>query len=166
MTVPTPAELPADPPVEPDDTDAPAGFVRRTVGGPYFTALGPVYVKPLPTGGVIVALRVSKAHTNLAGRTHGGMLATLADGAFGINIALLRDKRHTGQVTVSLNADYLSAAQPGDWLEAHVEVRRMGRQLAFADCVLKVAEKAVLRATAVFAFINASGAAQPDARDG
>jgi len=162
VTVPPPV----DPPVETHDAAVPDGFVRRTVGGPYFTALGAVYVRPLPSGGVVVALRVTPAHTNLAGRTHGGMLATLADGAFGINIALLRDKRHSGQVTVSLNADYLAAAKPGDWLEAHVDVRRMGRQLAFADCVLKVGERLILRATAVFAFIDASGAAQPDARDG
>lgn len=148
-----------------EDLPVPEGFVPRTMGGPYFTALGPIYMRQLPTGGAVVALRVMHQHTNLAGLTHGGMLTTLADGAFGINIAMLR-KTHTGQVTVSLNSDFLSAARPGDWLEAHVEVRRMGRQLAFADCQLRVGERIVLRSNAVFAFINASGAAQPDAKDG
>lgn len=151
-----------DPTAEPS---VPAGFERRDRGGPYFQALGPIYMKPTPEGGAVIALRVEHKHTNLAGMTHGGMLATLADGAFGINIAMRR-RQHSGQVTVSLNSDYLSAARPGDWLEAHVSVRRMGRQLAFADCVLMVGERTVLRATAVFAFVNANGTAQPDARDG
>ncbi|HSW06618.1 PaaI family thioesterase [Aquabacterium sp.] len=148
-----------------DELPVPEGFVLREIGGPYFTALGPIYMKPTPQGGAVIALRVAHQHTNMAGMTHGGMLATLADGAFGINIAMLR-KRRSGQVTVSLNADYLSPARPGDWLEAHVTVRRMGWQLAFADCLLQVGERLVLRATAVFSFVAASGTARPDAKDG
>lgn len=145
----------------------PLGFDLMPVGGPYFQALGPVYLKRTPEGGAVVALRIEHKHTNIAGMTHGGMLATLADGAFGINLAMLRNRRG-GQVTVNLNADYLSSAYPGDWLEAHVQVRRMGRQLAFADCLLKVGERVVLRSNAVFAFVErpATQAPAPDATDG
>jgi uncharacterized protein (TIGR00369 family) len=167
VTLP-PTNPPAHPPAplpEPAAPDIPEGFERRPHGGPYFQALGPVYLKPAADGGVVVALRVDHRHTNLAGITHGGMLSTLIDGAFGINIALRRG-RHTGQVTVSLNSDFLSPARPGDWLEAHITVRRLGRQLAFADGVLQVGTRTVLRSTAVFAFTAAGGAAQPDARDG
>jgi uncharacterized protein (TIGR00369 family) len=157
------------PMTSPADLPVPEGFEPCNRGGPYFAALGPLFMKPTPEGGAVIALRVEHKHTNLAGMTHGGMLATLADGAFGINIAMLR-KRHTGQVTVSLNMDYLSAAHQGDWLEAHVLVRRIGRQLAFAECLLKVEERVVLRANAVFAFITQRPAAiptpPPDAQDG
>jgi acyl-coenzyme A thioesterase PaaI-like protein len=69
----------------------------------------------------------------------------------GINIGLaqLRARgRRQAQVTVSLNADFLSSAKVGDWLEAHVAITRMGQRMAFANCDLRVASKQVLRANA------------------
>lgn len=133
--------------------DVPPGFVQRDAGGPYFRALGPVYMKARPEGGVVLGLRVTDGHLNIQGVSHGGMLTTLADGALGINIAMARGTRG-GQVTVSLTADFLSGARLGDWLEAHVTVTRMGQRLAYASCDLKVGDRHVLRASAVFAFVD------------
>ena len=56
-------------------------------------------------------------------------------------------------VTINLSLDYLAAAKVGEWLEAHVTPRRMGRQLAFGDCVLRVGEREVLRATGIFSVV-------------
>jgi len=56
-------------------------------------------------------------------------------------------------VTVNLSLDYLAAARVGEWLEAHVTPRRLGKQLAFGDCVLRVGEREVLRATGIFAAV-------------
>lgn len=138
---------------ESEPTDVPEGFDLIRRGGPYFRALGAVYRRVRDDGGWVVALRLDEAHLNMQGFAHGGMLATLADGALGINIALARGTREA-QVTVTLNMDYLAAARRGDWLEAHVVVTRMGRTLAFANCDLRVGARHVLRANAVFAFVD------------
>jgi uncharacterized protein (TIGR00369 family) len=138
-----------------DDTGqpVPGGFTRTQRGGAYFNQLGPVYSRADERGGIVLALRVAPRHANLRGIGHGGMLATLADGALGANVSIARGRRG-GQVTVSLSADFLSAAHQGDWLEAHVEVRRVGAKLAFADCILKVGERQVLRSSGVFALLE------------
>ncbi len=135
----------------PADAAVPAGFERIAHGGPYFAALGPVYGKPVPgvDGLVVLGLRVQDKHTNVLGVTHGGMLATVADCALGMNVFLTRRPQQS-MVTVSLTTDYLSSAKPGDWLEAHVTVRRQGARLAFAECLLQVDERVILRASGVF----------------
>lgn len=144
------------PPSPPDTTDAdapPPGFAPLRVGGPYFRQLGTVYSRPADAGGVVVALRVTERHLNIQGITHGGMLATLADGALGINVALARGRRGA-QVTVSLSVDFLSGARVGDWLEAHTVITRLGKRLAYASCDLRVGERQVLRSSAVFSLVD------------
>jgi len=131
----------------------PDGFELLQVGGGYFKQLGPVYGRAQAAGGMVVALRVAEQHLNIQGVAHGGMLATVADGALGRNVAIARGKRQA-QVTVSLTADFLSGARLGDWLEAHVTVTRMGQRLAYANCDLMVGTRQVLRSSAVFAFVD------------
>lgn len=131
----------------------PEGFAPLQVGGPYFRQLGEVYGRVLEGGGVRVALRVAERHLNMLGVTHGGMLITLADGALARNVSMARGRRGA-MVTVSMTADFLAPAHPGDWLEAHVTITRLGQRLAYASCDLKVAARQVLRASAVFAFVD------------
>jgi uncharacterized protein (TIGR00369 family) len=133
--------------------DVPAGFTLLQVGGAYFQQLGPVYAKRRDDDSVVIALRVAERHLNIQRITHGGMLTTLADGALGINIALKRERR-SAQVTVSLTADFLSGARPGEWLEAHTVVTRMGKNIAYASCDLMVGTRHVLRSSGVFAFVD------------
>jgi uncharacterized protein (TIGR00369 family) len=128
----------------------PEGFRRLLVTGPFFQLMGPVYLKAREDGGAVIALRVEQKHLNVQGIGHGGMLATVADGALGINVSLARG-RHAAQVTVSLTMDYLSGAREGDWLEAHAKVTRLGSRLAYASCDLMVGDRQVLRSSAVFA---------------
>ena len=46
--------------------------------------------------------------------------------------------------------DFLKPAEPGDWIEAQTSVNRVGGTLAFADYTLKVGEREIVRARAVF----------------
>jgi uncharacterized protein (TIGR00369 family) len=142
----------------PSDTPAPPGFAPLSFGGAYFLALGAVYQRPLPDGSLLLLLRVNESHLNVQGVAHGGMLATFADGALGVNISRARGKR-VAQVTVSLTADFLSSARLGDWLSARVVVNRVGKSMAFANCDLFAGEQPeggrhVLRSSTVFAFVN------------
>ncbi|MBL8386949.1 MAG: PaaI family thioesterase [Hydrogenophaga sp.] len=131
----------------------PEGFRPFVYAGPsYFQTLGTLHARDLPDGLIVLGLRLTAAHCNRLGIPHGGMLATLADGALGINLHRARRNSPT-MVTVNLSLDYLAAAREGEWLEAHVTPRRLGRQLAFGDCVLRVGEREVLRATGIFAAV-------------
>ncbi len=132
---------------------APAGFVPMQSGGPYFTQLGPMYMRRAPGFAVVMGLRLGARHTNILGIAHGGMLATFADGALGSGLAFAHDpaRPRVAMVTVSLSTDFLGAAHPGAWLEASVRVRKQGSRIAFAECDLHADGRPVLRCSGVFA---------------
>ncbi len=45
---------------------------------------------------------------------------------------------------------YLNPARVGDWVEAHVEIYKIGRRIGNANCLLKVDERLILRASGSF----------------
>lgn len=114
------------------------GFEPMERGGPFFALLGPVHAR----------------------RDAAGLLATLCDAALGINIAMAR-RPLPPMVTVNLSTDYLEVARPGDWLEAHVHMRKAGRRLAFAECLLQVGDRVVARATGVFSAVGSEATKAP-----
>jgi uncharacterized protein (TIGR00369 family) len=131
----------------------PPGFERLKRGGPYMSNLGELYCRR--SGNEIVfAMRIEDKHTNMRGIAHGGMLASLADSALGLGLTLYCEGRQSF-VTVNLSTDFIDAARPGDWVEAHVEVQKMGKRMAFANCFLQVGAGRILRASGVFAVMNA-----------
>ncbi len=131
----------------------PEGFKPLKHLAAFMEMLGPIYVKTVDKSR-IVAIRVGEKHMNMAGIAHGGMLVTLADSALGINLSYHEDPPRR-LVTVNLSTDFLQPAMRGDWLEAHVTVQRMGIHLAFASCNLLSGKKHVLRASGVFAVLQA-----------
>lgn len=136
-----------------ETTSVPQGFQRLNRGGPYVTALGPLYSRKSDDGRIVIAMRVEQRHTNMRGIAHGGMLATLADCALSIGMSLACESKQSF-VTVSLTTDFADAAYPGDWVEGHVDIQRMTRRFAFANCYLLVGEKRILRASGVFAVMR------------
>lgn len=142
------------------DLPPPEGFAPLQRGGPYFAQLGAVHSRRAADGTLVLGLRIGVPHTNTMGITHGGMLVTFADGALGINLAVARQQAGS-HVSVHLSSDFLESARPGDWLEAHVRIRRMGRRLSFADCELKVGERLVLTCSGVFAATQPPADAPP-----
>lgn len=132
-------------------SDIPEGFKAIEHTGPYLSQNGPLYYKKVD-GKLVLGLRIEERHTNMRGIVHGGMLVTLADSALG---SVLYNARKPPQpmVTVSLTTDFIESAHPGDWVEAHVDVLRIGSRLAYANCHLHVGERRILRASAVFAVV-------------
>lgn len=102
-----------------------------------------------------IGVRVHAHHLNHLGVAHGGMLATLADSAVGV-VMLQRAERRSPGLTVHLGIDYLNPARAGDWIEAHVELDRMGKRLRVGGCRLMVGEVCVMKASATFAVVEAS----------
>jgi uncharacterized protein (TIGR00369 family) len=131
--------------------EIPEGFKPLNRGGPFLSQLGPLYLKK-DGERYIVALRIEDRHTNIRGIAHGGMLLTLADSALGIVLSTSRTPPQP-MVTVNLSTDFVESANPGDWVEAHVDIQRIGNRLAFANCYLMVGERRILRASGVFALM-------------
>lgn len=132
--------------------DIPRGFKELQRGSsPFLSSLGPLYAKS-DGSGVVIGLRIEERHLNTRGVAHGGMLVTLADSALGIVIAMSRSPPQP-MVTVNLSADFADVARAGDWVEARVDVQKMGRRLAFASCHLWVGGRRVLRASGIFAHV-------------
>ncbi|MBK4736361.1 PaaI family thioesterase [Noviherbaspirillum pedocola] len=132
--------------------DVPDGFEPLQRGGPWFGQLGPVYARPAGETAIIIGLRLDERHLNVRGVAHGGMLMTLADSALGI--AVHQAVALKGLATVSMSCDFLEPAGPGAWMEAHVELGRIGARMAFASCHLVVNGRRILRASGVFALMR------------
>lgn len=131
--------------------DAPAGFQPVTRYGPFMSSVGPLFYRR-DGDALIVGVRVGERHTNLRGIAHGGMLVTLADNAMGYVLSSTRQPPMP-MVTVNLSTDFLDVARPGDWVEAHVDILRVGGRLAYADCRLVCGARKLLRASGVFALM-------------
>lgn len=129
----------------------PEGFKAIEHTGPFLGQNGPLYCKKAD-GKPVLGIRIEERHTNMRGIVHGGMLVTLADSALGI---VLYNSRTPPQpiVTVNLTTDFIESALPGDWVEAHVDILRIGQRLAYANCYLHVGERRILRASGVFALM-------------
>jgi uncharacterized protein (TIGR00369 family) len=130
---------------------APEGWTPLGQSSAFVRLLGPLHVKEAG-GHRFIGMRVEEKHLNTRGIAHGGMLVSLADTALGVVLSL-SEQPPRPMVTVSLSVDFASAARLGDWVEAHVEIQRSGRQLAFASCNLVVGTRHVLRASGVFAVV-------------
>lgn len=130
----------------------PEGFKLINRGGPFIAMLGPLYYKKQEQACSIIALRIEDKHLNIRGIAHGGMLVTLADSALGIALSMSRTPPQP-MVTVNLTTDFVDSALPGDWVEAHVDIQRVGKRMAFANCYLHVGDKRILRASGVFALM-------------
>jgi uncharacterized protein (TIGR00369 family) len=143
-----------------DTVEIPEGFkVLQRASSRFLSSLGPLYAKEAGSG-VVIGLRIDERHLNTRGVAHGGMLVTLADSALGIVIAMSRTPPHP-MVTVNLSADFTDVARAGDWVEARVDVQKMGNRFAFASCHLWVGEKRILRASGIFAHVPPAGPEGP-----
>ena len=131
---------------------APAGFAPLERPGPFLEVLGPLYLPTDASVRNVVAMRALNKHLNLRGVVHGGVLAALVDTALGIVISRSREPR-LASVTVNLSSDFLEPVREGDWVEAHVEIQRTGKRLVFAQAMLRVEGRNVLRASGVFAVV-------------
>ncbi len=129
--------------------DIPEGFVALRHRGPFLSSLGPLYARGKGAE-VVLGIRIEARHLNTRGVAHGGMLMTMADSALGIVIAMSQDPPQP-MVTVSLSADFADAAREGDWVEARVDLQKLGKRLVFANCYLFIGDRRILRASGVFA---------------
>jgi acyl-coenzyme A thioesterase 13 len=129
---------------------APAGFRALERLSPFNSLVGPLYARKKRGHELSIGLRIEEKHTNSRGICHGGVLATLADLSLGYAMHAKTGGK-VSFVTAHLAVDYAGAARVGNWIEAQVEIQRMGTRLAFANCYLVAEGRAIVRASAIFA---------------
>lgn len=132
---------------------APEGFELLGRTSPLVNLLGPFYARG-EGDDLVLGLRVAEKHTNSRGFAHGGVLLTLADVALGYAAEGSVDPP-ARLITASVSADFAGSAELGDWVEARVDVQRVGGRMAFANAYLHVGDRRVVRASAVFARADA-----------
>jgi acyl-coenzyme A thioesterase 13 len=128
----------------------PPGFEPLFRTSPFLDLVGPFFYRKEQDGGFVVGLRVLPKHANARGGAHGGLLLTLVDIALGYRSAQSQNPP-AKLTTASVTADFSGAAKIGDWVEAHVDVQKVGGRLVFANAFLVVNDERVVRASAVFA---------------
>jgi acyl-coenzyme A thioesterase 13 len=133
----------------------PEGFRAIPRLSPFNALVGPLYERRQGDE-VSIGLLIEEKHSNSRGICHGGLLATVADLSLGYAM-LAKTGGKGGFVTAHLAVDYAGAARIGDWIESAVEVQRMGKRLAFANCYLVCGDKRIVRASAIFALAEKRG---------
>jgi len=127
----------------------PPGFVLMAVRSEFPNHIGRFYLRA-DGGRQIVGLRAEQHHCNSDGVVHGGLLLAMADFALSF--------RGPGdippRITMALNAEFAGAARRGDWIEAHVDVQKVGKSSVFANCFLCVGDTRIVRAGGVFKIVG------------
>jgi uncharacterized protein (TIGR00369 family) len=126
----------------------PAGFEPYAEPSGFLERIGPLLQRRTDAG-VVFGIRIADHHCNRRGLAHGGLVVTLADVALG-KAGEWFSQPPVSLLTASLTVDFYGAARRGDWLEAKTDVIRVGRQVAFGNCYLRVADKLVARASGIF----------------
>jgi acyl-coenzyme A thioesterase 13 len=139
-----------EPKSEPNsEPNPPPGFEPLFRTSPFLETVGPLFYRKEPNG-FVIGMRILPKHANSRGSAHGGLLMTLLDIALGYTTGLSQ-KPPVGLTTASLAADFVRAPLVGEWVEAQVDVQKIGGRLAFANAFLVVDGERVVRGSAVFA---------------
>ena len=124
------------------------GFAPLFRSSPFLDRVGPLYSKGKGAG-MVVGLRALEHHMNARALVHGGVLM-LADIALGYAMATTTEPPISA-ITSNLSADFAGSAKLGDWIEARVDIQKIGRTLAFANAYLHVDDARIARVSGVFA---------------
>lgn len=124
----------------------PAGFKPIISENPFGKAVGPI-LERRKDGSWVRGFIVEKKHTNRAGVAHGGVLLTFAD--IILATAVLEITKQP-IATVQINAQFISPALLGAWVEGRAEVTRRTKDLAFIKGSITSGNKPVMNVMGIF----------------
>ncbi|MEK7793320.1 MAG: PaaI family thioesterase [Candidatus Hydrogenedentota bacterium] len=131
------------------------GFTRWEGCDPFEDHVGPLYYRDEPDGSCRCAFVTDDYHMNGSGNMHGGMLMTFADYAM-----FFFARKHIGDahaVTVSFHADFTSASQVGEYVEATGEVIHETRKMLFVRGQITSGGRMLLNFSGVLKKVAARG---------
>ena len=122
----------------------PQGFEPADMDYGFASSLSPFYLKREEEN-VVVGFYVEEQHINPGQIAHGGMLMTIVDMAFGINIGARTDD--VGFLpTTSLSYDFIQPARLGEWIESKIEFCHVTHKRAVVSGYLMGPSGVVVRA--------------------
>ena len=128
----------------------PEGYIGcGTPDGQFAELVGPLYLKR-DASGVSYGCRVEPRHGNARGKLHGGMLLTLADQVLGLTA--VDAIGHLSIVTLSLNREFVSGADVGDWLVGAAEVVRRTGTMLFMRGAIRRGDDVVLNSSGIWRY--------------
>jgi uncharacterized protein (TIGR00369 family) len=136
-------------PVDPAQSEAPAGFVVVQVGGDFATHNGPLYAR-WNEGRIEIGFRVLARHVNPGNACHGGMLGMLADIVLSTAAQYQTDIPRTFLPTISLQTDFLAPAPLGSWVQGQADILKVTARLVFSQGLVTADGELVMRASGVF----------------
>lgn len=112
--------------------------------------LGRVWTRGRGAGGELeVGFHASESHTNgHLGTVHGGLLMTFADVSLGMKVG--EDIGGPRCTTVSLQVQFVSAGQVGEFLVCRPEVVRRTRNLMFMRGLIRAGDRVVATADGIW----------------
>lgn len=128
--------------------DIPVGFEKLFRSSPHLDNLGTFYYKG-EGAEMVIMVQVQPKNSNARGQAHGGYLASIADVALGYATTTSRSPLQK-LVTTSMSIDFVGSASIGDWIESSVDIQKVGRRVAYANCYLSVNGIRIVRCSAVF----------------
>lgn len=143
-------------------SDVPAGFEPLFRSSPFLDLVGPFFCKRQDES-FVVGARVRDVHANARGSAHGGLLLTLADIALGYGTAFSHDPP-AALTTINISADFAGSARVGEWVEAHVDIQRLGDRVAFANAYLIANRQRIARVSGIFSQTPGTLGTTPAAR--
>lgn len=129
----------------------PEGYRALSRIGGFIALAGPYYFRERTEGDdpdvFHYGFQSADEHKNTNGVVHGGALLTFADTAMGATVYHLAGRPCA---TISLNSEFVSAAKPGNWIDATVTITRQTRSLTFARAILSSGEETLLTASGIW----------------
>lgn len=94
-------------------------------------------------GDVEIEFEVREEMLNPMGNIHGGAVAAMIDEILGFQL-FLKSAEDAAYVSMTMNIDFLRAAQAGDTITAIPNIVRIGKRTANVNCVMKNADGKVM----------------------
>jgi uncharacterized protein (TIGR00369 family) len=136
-----------------------AGWSIWSPPDPFEDHVGPFYANRDPDGRMICGCRVQAKNMNGSGIVHGGALLTFAD--YSLFIVSYDHTRNQPGVTVTLNAEFLSAAPLDARLISRGEVTKAGRSLIFVRGLIEADGVHVLNYSGVIKLLKRTSQRAP-----
>lgn len=129
---------------EPEEKQPPEGFELAPFTYGFTAHAMPFYIKHEEEGAVL-GFHVLEQHINPGQICHGGMLMTMMDMVFGINIGVRVED--VGFIpTTGLTCDFLRPAMLGDWIEGKIDFINISKNSAVVSGLLIGPRGPVVRA--------------------
>ncbi len=127
------------------DTALPDGWKAMKIGG-LWAAIGPLLARR-DGDSWRYGLQTDERHANPVGLIHGGTLTALMDHAMTLIAVTANDRQPA--VTVQMETRFLSAARPGDLLQADARLDRRTGTMMFLSCRISAGEDDIAAGSAI-----------------